>query len=265
MLTLLMIGLTYALRRYRDDRFLFLGLYFLLWIFLLSLPGGKFTRYVITLLPAVVLLQSVGIYVVYSAVRLFLEKRGSRLSPVVLALLLIATAGWELNLNRMFHPMQSLYVSRQAGGESRWGYYFPQDDFYDSGLRETIQFVCSKAPPESTIVGTTPVTFKYYQAKFGRSDLRFVEFPAAESEFQTESSYFFIAQDYRQYLENNYILTFLRSELNPLFISRTKGHISVELYYLSRRPPYARSRFWTSERWPGLLGAITQRASDKTI
>ena len=75
LLVLLCAGLWFTLRRIRDSRFFFLGLYFFLWLFLLSLPGGKFTRYAITWLPAVILLEALGIYIVYSIVRSHIEKR----------------------------------------------------------------------------------------------------------------------------------------------------------------------------------------------
>lgn len=258
LLVLLLLGLWYTLKRFRDARFLFLGMYFVVWLFLISLSGGKFTRYVVSLLPAAILLQSLGLYIIYSAAQSHFGKRGWGSAPasVLLVFSLCATVGWHVVQDFQLHPFYSLYVSAQGGGKAKRGYYFSQDDFYDAGLREAIEFVCRTAPPNGKILGTTPEAFRYYQAVFGRPDLKFQS--TAEKNFALNASEtpFILYQEYRAYLENLYLLTFFRSELRPQYVAEVQGIPSVIVYRLSRDAACARAPFWQWKRWPGILRSL---------
>lgn len=250
------IGFVYCIRRVRNDNALFLVLYLILWLFLITLPGGKFTRYAITLLPAMILIEGLGIYVVYA----FLRKRFGRprwIPPSIVAVLLLITAGWYLILNRSYHPYYSFYVASQGGGKAKWGYYFPQDDFYDAGLREAIGYIGMNAPSNSVVVGNTPAAFEYYQKSFRRPDLKFHAMTRRPLQFGTEPC-FIIYQDYRRYIENGYLLVFTKAELKPLFVTAVKEVPSVEIYYLSPDPMYTKSPFWKAKHWPGVLAPLAE-------
>jgi hypothetical protein len=226
-----------------------------MWLFLLTLPGGKFTRYVITLLPAVLLLQALGIYMLYSMAAAHMRKReGPRIiSGLALAGLLAVSAGWQIVLLARYHPHYSLYVAQHAGGERRHGYYFPQDDFYDAGLREAIGWIAGKAPANAEVIGSTPSAFRYYQRVFGRPDLKF------ESTFDRKyvpdpaRMPFVIHQEYRTYLENRHLMTFFYGTLKPLHAQDVLGCRSVTVYRLCPGEECARTPFWESRHWTGRL------------
>ena len=260
LLVLLAVGLVYTLRRFREDRFLFLGLYFVLWLILLTLPGGKFTRYMVTLLPAVVLLQALGIHMIYAAARSHVEKRGRGAVPagIVLALMLMVTVGWYAVLDFRNHPYYSLYTAEQGGGADRRGYYFPQDDFYDAGLREAIREVCASAPPNSEVLGATPAAFQYYRQVYGRPDLQFRSTADQEWTLDTERKPFILYQEYRTYMENFYLLVFFRSMLRPQQTFTAQGLPSVTIYRLCRDASCARSPFWKARHWPGRLARLNR-------
>lgn len=250
------VGFVYCIRRVRNDNALFLALYLILWLILITLPGGKFTRYAITLLPAVILMEGLGIYVVYASLR---KRFGSpRWIPAsILAVFLCITAGWYFVLDRSYHPYYSFYVAKHGGGKAKWGYYFPQDDFYDAGLREAVAYIGMNAPPNSVVVGNTPAAFEYYQKSFGRKDLRFRSMTNRPLEFGSEPC-FIIFQDYRRYIENNYLLVFTKAELKPLFVTSIKEVPSTEIYYLSPDPMFSRSPFWKAKHWPGVLAPLAK-------
>lgn len=260
MLIFLAIGLFYTLRSFREDRFLFLAMYFVLWLLLLSLPGGKFTRYAITLLPAVILLEALGIYIVYVAVRGHLEKRFAPqwIGHAVLVLLLLSSVGWYVFLNLQYSPHNSMYVAGQAGGKSRRGYFFPQDDIYDAGLREAIQQVCREAPLKSAVLGTTPAVFRYYQQRFGRPDLQFHSTADPTLILDPGLKPYILYQEYRSYLENNYLNIFFRWALRPLHTIEIQGVTAVIVYRLCRENTCARVPFWNSPRWPGRLSGLSK-------
>lgn len=258
MLIAFCVGFVYCIRRFRQDHSLFLVLYFVLWLILITLPGGKFTRYAITLLPAVILMQALGLYSVYTALRNRLVSPAQRWIPsAIMAVLLGITAGWYLVLDRSYHPYYSFYVAKHGGGKAKWGYYFPPDDFYDAGLREGIAYIGMNAPPNSVVVGNTPMAFEYYQKSFGRPDLRFHAMTRRPLEFGSEPC-FIIFQDYRRYIENNYLLVFTKAELKPLFVTSVKEVPSAEIYYLSPDPMYIKSPFWKANHWPGVLAPLAK-------
>jgi hypothetical protein len=259
LIAMLFIGLFYCIRKFRQDEMLFLLFYFVFWLFLLTLPGGKFTRYVISLFPAVNLLQALGLFSIYQAAKAYSGKRS--LGLIVLSVLLCACIGWYLVLDRIYHPFYSFYVAGQGGGRSKEGYYFPQDDFYDAGLRESIAYICANAPPNSIVIGNTPVVFQYYQKSFGRPDLEYRAMARRPLDLASKPV-FILSQDYRQYVENLYILVFTKAELKPLFVTSVREIPSVELYYLSPDEEFTRSPFWKAKHWPGVLkplAAITPR------
>lgn len=261
LLIFLIGGLVYSVKNLRQDNFLFLSLYFVVWLVLLSLPGGKFTRYVMTLLPAIILLEAIGIVLVYEMIRAYGKKRFW--SPVVatasLVLMLVGTAGWQCVLNWKFIPNQSFYISQQGGGESRWGYYFPQDEVYDAGLREALQFLCKTAPQGSTVLGTTPAVVEYYTGIYGRKDLKFLSMAGLVGRFPKDPKVYLVCQDYRRYLENNYLLDFARSQLRPLYAGQVKGVNVVNLYFFSRDAEYAKAPFWKARHWPGMLAEVADK------
>jgi hypothetical protein len=249
-------GMACMVRRIREDRFLFLGLYFFIWLFLLSLPGGKFTRYMITLMPAIVLMEALGIWMLYSAVRTFAAKVNlPRAAGWVLFVSLSSTAGWFIVLDGLFCPYYSFYVARQAGGQAKWGYYFPQDDFYDAGLREAIAHIAGEAPQGESVLAATPAAFQYYSSVFHRPDLRFLTMADRSLRIQPDGMYW-ICQDYRQYYENSYLMAFAPAELKRLFASRVMGLTSVNVYRFSRDHRYARVPFWERSHWCGILRNI---------
>lgn len=260
LLLLLAIGLFYALRRYRDERFLFLGFYFVVWLFLLSLSGGKFTRYVVTLLPAVILLQSLAITMMYVALKAHFQKRqaGAWIPHASLALLLLCTAGWYAALDVMYKPYHSLYVAAQAGGTARRGYYFPQDDFYDAGLREGIAGICRDAPKGAQVLGATPAVFSYYQGRFGRTDLEFHSTAEMDLPLRPDLKPYILYQEYRTYLENYYLQVFFRSALLPLNTIYVQGLPSVVVYRLCADRTCARIPFWKADHWPDHLAVLNK-------
>src|SRR5438477_559293 len=80
------------------------------------LPRVKFTRYAITLLPAVILLQAIAIYFLVAAAKSYLEKLRPGLGPAgraslpayaFVAVILCITAGWELYMDTLNEPYPS--------------------------------------------------------------------------------------------------------------------------------------------------------------
>jgi len=54
------------------------------------------------------------------------------------------------------------------------GFFFPHDEFYDVGARESIQYIANHAPPGALVASEIPAVLQYYLEKYGRTDIRSV-------------------------------------------------------------------------------------------
>jgi Dolichyl-phosphate-mannose-protein mannosyltransferase len=248
-------GLVYSIRRYRDDNFFFLALTFLSWFIFISLPGGKFTRYMMTLLPWMVLLEAIGLYMAFTVINNHLSKAKVHaiFAPIIMGGLLMPVLGWQLFQNFQYNPNPSFYINSLGGGRAAWGKYFPQDDFYDAGMREALEYLCKTAPRGSQVLGSTPALFSYYTRVFHRTDLKFVPLEGLSQPFPPDPKVYVLYQHYRRYTESNYILDFCYSQLRPLHISVVHRLPLERVYFLSRDPQFARLEFWKARGWTGLL------------
>jgi hypothetical protein len=211
----------------------------------------------------VILLQSLAMYMFYAAVASHFAKRerGLWVPAVSMVLLLASTCGWYAWLDFKNQPYHSLYVASQGGGESKRGYYFPQDDFYDAGLREAIAGICKDAPPGSLVMGATPSAFQYYQQRFGRPDLEFHSTAEPQLPLSADLEPFILYQEYRTYLENFDLNVFFRAALRPLRTVEIQGIPSVVVYRLCRDSSCARIPFWKARHWPGKLEKLKERSN----
>ena len=75
-----------------------------------------------------------------------------------------------LTIESLLRSHPSLYVN--VFGGNRIGYFFPHDEFYDLGARESIRFIAETAPPGAKMASETPGVVQYYLERFSRSDIR---------------------------------------------------------------------------------------------
>jgi hypothetical protein len=73
-------------------------------------------------------------------------------------------------IKSLLHSYPSLYVNEF--GRKRIGYFFPHDEFYDLGARESIRFIAKTAPPGGTMASEIPGLAQYYLERFNRPDVR---------------------------------------------------------------------------------------------
>jgi hypothetical protein len=87
-------------------------------------------------------------------------------------------------------------------GGNRIGYFFPHDEFYDLGARESIRFIAENAQPGAKMASEIPGVVDYYLERFNRLDIR--------SEIMSQPSFtlsggrpdFVLLQGGRVYIEN---------------------------------------------------------------
>jgi len=192
--------------RYPYSRgYIFLRVMLLFWLIPEAVVGTKFLRYSLSLIPLIYMTAAVGIVLMWDTVTggLKVVSQSRRLVnavgvTAVLAIFIVAPVALTIDCMRRSYP--SLYVN--VFGRNRIGYFFPHDEFYDLGARESIQFVAQQAAPGGKIASEIPGVVQYYMERFNRSDIR--------SEIISQPSFsliggrpdFVLLQRGRVYLEN---------------------------------------------------------------
>lgn len=238
-LTLLSSALGFGLlfrRKIGDGRY-FLLLWLALWSLAFVLPGGKFTRYIASVLPALIITAGIGLQFAARGLESFCARAfGSKAvgiySRSALASLVIIAAFWS---TVSAAPHYRLYVNALGGGPSKAGAYFPQDEFYDAYMQDAMTEIARRAAPGKRVAGELPAVGSYYAQRANRPDLVCVELSdPAELEKLTPGD-FVIDGRGRTYLNNQAMLTRLRQSSQPAFTIAVGSTPAADVFILDQK------------------------------
>jgi predicted membrane-bound dolichyl-phosphate-mannose-protein mannosyltransferase len=213
------LGLGLLFRRKSGDGRYFLLLWLALWSIAFMTPGGKFTRYITSILPAIIITAAIGVQ--FTARRLgrfcarVLENNAVKVyARSALASLVIISAFWSAIVAA---PHYRLYMNALGGGPTEAGAYFPQDEFYDAYMQDAMIEIARRARPNARVAVEIPSLAAYYAQRANRSDLVCVEFsdPAEQEKFTPGD--FLIDARGRTYVSNQAMLARLRQASQPAF------------------------------------------------
>jgi predicted membrane-bound dolichyl-phosphate-mannose-protein mannosyltransferase len=238
-LTLLsfVLGLGLIFKRKSGDGRYFLLLWLALWFLAFTFAGGKFTRYLTSVLPAIVMTAAIGVQFAarrlgrFSA-RVFDNKGIGIYSRAALASLVIISAFWS---TVRAAPHYRLYVSALGGGPAKAGAYFPQDEFYDAYMRDAMIEVAKRAGPGARVASELPNLGAYYAQRANRPDLVCVELSdPAELEKLTRGDFVIDARG-RTYLSNQAMLTRLRQASQLAFTTAVGATPAADVFILDQK------------------------------
>jgi hypothetical protein len=203
-----LVGLPLLFRRKLGDGRYFLLFWFLLWVVAFCFPGGKFTRYYTTVLPAVLITSAIGIQFAgrWIANRIAAVDWLSGLKhyvPSCLAMIVIVASAVS---SIQAAPHFRLFTNTIGGGTEWAGYYFPHDEFYDASMRDAMADIASRAQSGARVASESPSLATYYAERAGRTDLICVSLsdPAALS--QLRAGDFIIVARGRRYFSNDALI-----------------------------------------------------------
>jgi hypothetical protein len=127
-------------------------------------------------------------------------------------------------------PFYSLHQNAMAAQLFPPGALFPDDEFYDAGVREAVNDIARVARPGAAIVSDATKVVQVYLERAGRTDLRALSLsqrslPAAQA---TET--WVLAQDGHTYFENQSTLRHLRASLTPVREYHVGGGVAVQVF-----------------------------------
>ena len=233
------VGLVEIFRQRGDWRvargYLFLRLMLIFWLLPMSLMGSKFLRYTLSLMPVIYMTAAVGIVAMWRILSNLLRKSAvdsqvaNRLAGVVAAVVFIATPVFITIKWGLPHP--GLYTNVLGG--NRVGYFFPHDEFYDLGARESIKYIAENAPPNATIASEIPGVVEYYLERFHRPDIHSRIMSQPDFKLKEGALDFVLLQRGRIYFENEANFKYIETNF-PLAQSSTyNGAAAAEVYQVT--------------------------------
>lgn len=223
------VGAVEVFRRRNEPGHSFILCMFLLWILPFSLLGTKWLRWMLSWMPAVYIIAAIGILKCISwASKVFtqeLNRRIARPLTATLALLLLAVPAW---IAATSGPYYTLYLNPLGLG--RTGYYFPQDELNDIGLREAIAGVCEQAPKHGSVGGETTALFSYYLHKCGRDDLQYFDLSDRAGRAAAPPDAYIVVQNGRKHAENIAFLQKVEYYQTPIETIQIHGAAAVRVY-----------------------------------
>jgi predicted membrane-bound dolichyl-phosphate-mannose-protein mannosyltransferase len=259
------VGLPLLLRRKLGDGRYFLLLWMFLWFMMFAFPGGKFTRYVTVVYPAVLITAAIGIQAigrllasVLPAVA-FVDRLRVYL-PATLAVLVVFMS--VVSANRIA-PHYRLYLNQIGGGESNAGYYFPHDEFYDAAMRDVLFTVAREARPGAHVASETPTVAAYYAQRAGRTDLICVSLSDPEALKGLREDDYLVTARGRRYFSNDQVMTAMHDSATPVTSIRISTTPAAEIYRLNRQGIDLVTK--AAQRVPPLAQQIDARTSPSGV
>ncbi|HVS20490.1 MAG TPA: glycosyltransferase family 39 protein [Pyrinomonadaceae bacterium] len=239
LLTLLgfVLGLGLLFKKKSGDGRFFLLLWLLVWSLTFTFSGGKFTRYSLSVLPAVMMTAAIGVQFVARQFGRFcaqvLDSDGVKsYARAALASLVVISVLWSA---ASAAPHYRLYMNALGGGSGRAGSYFPQDEFYDAYVRDAMIEIEKRAQPGTRVASEAPTVAAYYARQANRSDLDCLELSDPEAVQKLAPGDFLIDGRGRTYSSNQAMLSRLRQASRPAFSIAVGTTPAAEVYVLDQK------------------------------
>ena len=208
-------GLPLLFRRKLGDGRYFILFWYLLWVVAFCFPGGKFTRYYTTILPAVLITSALGIQFAGRWLANRISDGASLKHYIPASLAVIVIAGAVINSVNAA-PHFRLFTNSIGGGINWAGYYFPHDEFYDASMRDAIGEIATRARTGARVASESPSLATYYAERAKRPDLVCVSLSDPDAVKQLAVGDFVIVARGRRYFSNDAIISTLREHETPV-------------------------------------------------
>ena len=224
----LCVGAVEVVRRRKEPGAAFLILMSVLWIVPFSLLSAKWLRWMLSWMPTIYIIAAIGLVKIFSVARDFaMRSSGALLSPALNVLIFLVFIAQPLWTTIKAGPFYSLYLN--TFGRGRTGYYFPQDELADVGLRPAIFKICEEAAHGSAVGGEAPPVFAYYLDQCGRSDLHYFSLSGAHRGALAPSTYV-VVEEGRKYFDNISFIQEIQFRERPVWTAAINGVPAAMVY-----------------------------------
>jgi hypothetical protein len=223
------LGLVQMVRHRQRRGFVFARIFFVFFLLPYSLVASKFVRYSLPLLAIVDLLAAVGI--VWGLRQLARRIPSDRLRPIAVGVAIAAVAIPLISAELVAYPYPALYQNALAARIAPPGYFFPDDEFNDAGVREAVGAIVRAARPGAVIASDATGVVAAYLARSGRTDLEAISLSHDGLPMRAVESWA-IVQDGHVYFESEAIVAQLRARMTPWLEIRIGPALAVQVFQL---------------------------------
>jgi hypothetical protein len=230
------LGLVLMFRRKTGDGRYLVLFWLFVWTITFMFAGGKFTRYITSALPPVIIMAAAGVQfaarkVAQLSARVFENQNIKLYARAALASLVIICAFLSTTTAV---PHYRLYVNSIGGGPANAGKMFPQDEFYDAYVQDSMTAIANRAEPGARVASELPLVATYYAERAHRPDLICVELSDAAEVAKLAPGDFVIDPHGRTYFSNHAMLLRLRAASHPAFNVAVGTTPAADIYVLDK-------------------------------
>jgi hypothetical protein len=236
-LGLILLGLIQLVVRRRERGMVFLRVFLLFALLPYSFVASKFLRYLLPVFAMLDIVAAVGVVWLLGFLRRLLEQRSGRGSVwslwrprIAMAAIVVASVLDPLSALVSSAPYYSLHQNALAAQFTTPGAIFPDDEFYDAGVREAVTDLARVAQPGAVIASDATNVVQVYLDRTGRTDLRSVSLSQNRLSTLKAPEIWVLAQDAHTYFENQATLGQLRARSAPTREYVVGGGVAVQVF-----------------------------------
>jgi predicted membrane-bound dolichyl-phosphate-mannose-protein mannosyltransferase len=227
------LGIPLLLRKKIGDGRYFLYMWLMLWGLAFMFVGGKFTRYVTTVMPAVFITAALAIQFLSRLLSQWWARRfnnafGKIASHAMIPVVVLLLTAWAAGRAA---PHYRLYYNSIAGNRL----LFPQDDFYDAYMQQTMAQIAQRATPNARVASEIQNVCSYYAGRANRADLNCLELSDPDDLKQLQPGDYVIDARGRTYFSNQAMLTRLRTAGRPVLQTSVAQVPAADVYLLDEK------------------------------
>jgi hypothetical protein len=213
--------------------YVFLRMMLVFWLLPEAFVGCKFLRYSLSLMPVIYMTAAVGVVAMWRLTSLAFRKVAVNGRVAIAAAAVAIAAAFVIapavaTVRSVVFSYPSLYMN--VFGRDRIGYFFPHDEFYDLGARESIRAIAETAPPGAMIASEIPGVIQYYLERFNRPDIHSEIISQPSFALNQELPTFVLLQRGRVYFENIDKFNFIERSYPLIQASTYEGAAAAKVY-----------------------------------
>lgn len=222
-----LLGVAELVRRRRERGAVFARVMLVLFLLPASLVASKFVRY---LLPALAVLDVVAALGVVRALDLMVGAGWSARARTAAGVLVAAVmVGAPLMAQVSSAPHYSLFQNAMGERLAAPGRTYPDDELYDTGMREAVSWIAERARPGAALASDAPGVVAEYLRRANRPDLE-ARSLSMEGLSTPPTEAWLLAQDSHSYFESLPVIEQVRRRRTPDFVYRVWGTPAVEVF-----------------------------------
>lgn len=227
-LVAIVLGLAELVRRRRERGAVFARVFLLFYLLPASLVAGKFARYLLPTLVVLDIVAALGILRAFDLVSRASRPGLRALAAGVLAALLVGT---PFAAQVDWSPYPSMHQNALGRRLSLPGEWFPNDELYDIGMREAVEWIARRAAPGGSIASDAPGVVSEYLRRYGRPDIESRSLSMAGLARPPVEAWL-LAQNSHACFESLQVVEQVRRRQPADFVVRVRGAAAVETYRL---------------------------------